>query len=47
MKDSKDSSTLDIFTGKTGVGRPRKYLTQAEKQRAYRLRLKLKKKLIS
>lgn len=47
MKDQKDNATLDIFTGKTGVGRPRKYIDQAEKQRAYRRRMKLKHKSIS
>lgn len=47
MKDQKDSSTLDIFKGKTGAGRPRKYIDQAERQRAYRRRMKLKHKSIS
>lgn len=46
MKDSKDTNTADIFTGKTRAVRPRKYVDQAAKQRAYRLRIKLKTKLI-
>lgn len=36
----KDRNTIDIFTGKAGVGRPRKYSSNAAKQKAYRLRLK-------
>jgi hypothetical protein len=44
MKDQKDTNTADIFTGKTGAGRPRVYIDQAAKQRAYRKRLKLKRK---
>lgn len=40
MKDKKDKSTLDIFTGKRPVGRPRVYQSNAEKQRLYRQRKK-------
>lgn len=42
MNDQKDNATLDIFTGKTRVGRPRNHIDQAAKQRAYRKRLKQK-----
>lgn len=40
MKDHSDKSTHDIFTGSVPVGRPRKHLTNADKQRAYRARKK-------
>ena len=40
MKDKRDKITIDIFTGKKPVGRPRVYITDAEKQRLYRQRKK-------
>lgn len=42
MKDPNDKKTID-FIGGRAVGRPRKYGTNAERQRAYRNRLKLLK----
>jgi len=48
MKDRKDTQTADIFTGKTGAGRPRKWASNADKMRAYRLRVKaIKRQAIS
>lgn len=41
MRDKKDQQTIDIFTGKKPVGRPRKHLTNAHKQYAYRQRKKI------
>ena len=43
VKDKKDKTTRDIFTDKCPVGRPRKYQSNAERQRAYRQRLKVNK----
>ena len=36
MKDSKDKQTPDLF--KNPIGRPRKFITNAERQKAYRKR---------
>lgn len=38
MRDKKDSSTIDIFTLSRPVGRPRKYTSNAVKQKLYRQR---------
>jgi hypothetical protein len=38
MKDHSDKDTKDIFTNSAMVGRPRQYVTNADKQRAYRAR---------
>jgi hypothetical protein len=35
MKDNRDKATQDIFTGKAQVGRPRRYISKAAKQKAY------------
>lgn len=41
MKDPNDNETIDFFDdAQTKKGRPRKYANAAEKQRAYRARLK-------
>lgn len=42
MKDSSDSGTKDIFTNSNPVGRPRKYATNADRQKAYRQRNNIK-----
>lgn len=44
MRDQKDKSTADIFTGSKPVGRPRVHADDAVKQKLYRQR---KKKLLS
>jgi len=41
MRDKTDKQTLDIFTLNKPVGRPRKYISNAVKQRVYRQRKKL------
>lgn len=38
MIDKRDTTTVDIFTGKTRPGRPRKHASNAAKQREYRKR---------
>ena len=40
MKDKKDQNTVDLFTGKLPVGRPRKHISNAVKQKLYRQRKK-------
>jgi hypothetical protein len=40
MRDKKDKTTIDIFTGNRPVGRPRVHQTNAAKQRLYRQRKK-------
>ena len=43
MKDENDQKTVDLLTDlgvPRGVGRPRQYANAAERQRAYRQRLK-------
>lgn len=40
MRDNKDKTTIDIFTGNRPVGRPRVHQTNAAKQRLYRQRKK-------
>jgi hypothetical protein len=40
MRDKKDQSTMDIFTGNRPVGRPRKHISNAVKQKLYRQRKK-------
>lgn len=40
MKDKRDKSTADIFTGQRPVGRPRVHESNAEKQKQYRNRKK-------
>ena len=43
MKDENDQKTVDLLTDldtPRGVGRPRQYASPAERQRAYRQRLK-------
>ena len=43
MKDQNDQKTVDLLTDlgvSRGVGRPRQYANAAERQRAYRARLK-------
>lgn len=40
MKDKRDKSTADIFTGQRPVGRPRLHQSNADKQRLYRQRKK-------
>lgn len=43
MKDQNDQKTVDLLTdlgASRGVGRPRQYANAAERQRAYRQRLK-------
>lgn len=42
MKDVKDIQTTDIFASKRPEGRPRKYVDNASRQRAYRERKKRK-----
>ena len=38
MRDKKDKSTIDIFTLAKPVGRPRKHISNAAKQKLYRQR---------
>lgn len=40
MRDKKDKTTIDIFTGNRPVGRPRVHQTNAAKQRLYLQRKK-------
>ena len=44
MKDKRDQTTVDIFTLQKPVGRPRQHLSNADKQKSYRQRLKEAKK---
>lgn len=48
MKDQHDSQTADLLgeEQKRGKGRPRKYADKAEKQRAYRAKLKAEGKRV-
>ncbi len=41
MRDKQDKKTIDIFTGARPVGRPRKHVSNAVKQKLYRQRKKL------
>lgn len=40
MRDKKDKTTIDIFTGNRPLGRPRLHQSNAAKQRLYRQRKK-------
>ncbi len=49
MKDKKDTKTADLLDANPeprGVGRPRQYASSAERQRAYRERLKAEGKRV-